>query len=175
MFFPPNTTGIMNSVPAGQRGAASGMRATFQNAGQVLSIGIFFSLMIIGLASNLPAKMHDSLVAAGVSNDVAARVADAPPVGSLFAAFLGYNPMKTLVPASELAKLPPADAARVTGTQFFPHLISEPFITGMRIAFVFSLVLYLLAAVASWMRGSSGASGIDDAELREALEEAVTT
>jgi hypothetical protein len=175
MFFPPNTTGIMNSVPARQRGAASGMRATFQNAGQVLSIGIFFSLMIVGLASSLPRTMHDGLVAQGVAPTVAAQVSNAPPVGSLFAAFLGYNPMKTLVPANELAELPADKAANITGKTFFPHLISDPFIKGMRIAFVASLILYLIAAAASWMRGSGQPQAVDEAELTAALEEAAVT
>src|SRR5205085_2982128 len=97
LFTAPNTTGIMNSVPAGQRGAASGMRATFQNTGMVLSIGVFFSLMIVGLSSSLPASMSAGLDANGVAPATAEHIAHLPPVGSLFAAFLGYNPVENLL------------------------------------------------------------------------------
>ena len=153
LFAAPNTTAIMNSVPARQRGSASGMRATFQNSGMLLSIGVFFSLMIAGLASTLPAVMHARLVAQGVADSVAAHTASAPPVGSLFAAFLGYNPMKTLL-GPALAQLPAANVATITGSRFFPQLISDPFMHGLRIAFSASVVMCLIAAAASWMRGA---------------------
>jgi MFS family permease len=153
MFAAPNTTGIMNSVPNSQRGVASGMRATFQNTGMVLSIGLFFSLMVVGLSSTLPTSMSSGLIANGVPAATAQHIADAPPVGSLFAAFLGYNPMEKLVPADTLAKLTPQQSATITGKQFFPKLISGPFIDGLRIAFTASLIMCLIAAVASWMRG----------------------
>jgi EmrB/QacA subfamily drug resistance transporter len=153
LFAAPNTTGIMNSVPAVQRGAASGMRATFQNAGTLLSIGVFFSLMIAGLASTLPGTMRAQLVAHHVPAAVADKVATLPPVGSLFAAFLGYNPMRTLL-GPVLPSLPRSQASYLTGTTFFPRLISGPFIHGLHIAFVASLVMCLVAAWASWLRGS---------------------
>jgi EmrB/QacA subfamily drug resistance transporter len=172
VFVPPNTTAIMNSVPAAQRGQASGMRATFQNTGMVLSIGFFFSLMIVGLAASLPKTMDERLVAEGVKPDIAAKVADAPPVGSLFAAFLGYNPMETLLGDTGLQGVPAQKAAEITGKTFFPELISEPFIDGLRIAFTFSLVLFLLAAAASWMRGAMPPAPVDD-DVGEALEETV--
>ncbi|HEX9124654.1 MAG TPA: MFS transporter [Actinomycetota bacterium] len=152
LFAAPNTTGIMNSVPSRQRGAASGMRATFMNSGMLLSIGVFFSLMIVGLAAALPSTMQAQLVAHQVPVGVADRVANLPPVGSLFAAFLGYNPMKTLLGAV-LPFLPSGQAAYLTGRTFFPQLISDPFIHGLRIAFTASLVMCLVAAWASWMRG----------------------
>jgi EmrB/QacA subfamily drug resistance transporter len=174
VFVPPNTTAIMNSVPSDQRGAASGMRATFQNTGMVLSIGIFFSLMIVGLAASLPTTMHDRLVAAGVQPETAVQVAHEPPVGSLFAAFLGYNPMQTLLGPHGLDGVAPDKAAQITGKTFFPDLISEPFIEGLRIAFTFSLILFLLAAWASWKRGPmTQQEQEDDAAVTEALEEAV--
>jgi MFS family permease len=153
MFAAPNTTGIMNSVPHDQRGAASGMRATFQNTGLVLSIGLFFSLMVAGLSSTLPKSMSSGLVANGVPAATAQHIADAPPVGSLFAAFLGYNPMEKLVPAETLSRLTPQQSATITGKQFFPELLSKPFTDGLRIAFTASLIMCLIAAVASWMRG----------------------
>ncbi len=154
LFAAPNTTGIMNAVPARQRGAASGMRATFMNSGMVLSIGLFFSLMIAGLASTLPATMEQGLTANGVPPATAAHLAHLPPVGSLFAAFLGYNPMHTLLGDKVLAALPPDRAAYVTGKTFFPQLISSPFKHGLAIAFTASLLMCLVAAAASWLRGS---------------------
>jgi MFS family permease len=153
LFTAPNTAGIMNSVPAGQRGVASGMRATFQNSGFVLSIGLFFSLMIAGLASSLPHTLQSGLASNGVPADVATRVANLPPVGSLFAAFLGYNPVQTLLGPQVLGSLPPGRAAFLTGPSYFPRLISGPFAHGLRIVFTAAALLCLVAAVASWMRG----------------------
>jgi EmrB/QacA subfamily drug resistance transporter len=162
LFAAPNTTGIMNSVPARQRGVASGMRATFQNTGMVLSIGVFFSLMIVGLASTLPSTMRDGLEANGVPPATAERIAGEPPVGTLFAAFLGYNPMEKSIPPATLEAMNPTDRAEVTGKTFFPQLISEPFSDGLRIAFTSSMIMCLIAAAASWMRGGKTAPADDD-------------
>jgi hypothetical protein len=144
----------MNSVPARQRGAASGMLATFQNSGFVLSIGIFFSLMIAGLAATLPGTLTRGLTAQGVPAGVAHQVAGLPPVGSLFAAFLGYNPIKQLLaPTGVLGHLPPASAARLTSKGFFPQLITQPFHHGLIIVFTVAMVLLFVAAAASLLRG----------------------
>jgi MFS family permease len=153
LFAAPNTTGIMNAVPARDRGTSSGMRATFQNSGMLLSIGMFFSLMIAGLASSLPHTMSAGLTAQGVPAPVAHKLAGLPLVGSLFAAFLGYNPIRTLMPVQVLHALPAARAQYLTGKTFFPQLISGPFIKGLRIVFTASLIMSLIAAAASWLRG----------------------
>jgi MFS family permease len=153
LFAAPNTAGIMNAVPARQRGAASGMRATFQNAGFVLSIGLFFSLMIAGLAARLPSTLYAGLTANGVPPASADRIAHLPPVGSLFAAFLGFNPIGTLLGPAGLERLSPAQAANLTGTGFFPRLIAEPFKHGLAIVFLAALAMSLVAAAASWLRG----------------------
>jgi MFS family permease len=153
LFAAPNTAGIMNSVPARQRGAASGMRATFQNAGFVLSIGLFFSLMVAGLAARLPTTLYAGLTANGVPPATAERIAHLPPVGSLFAAFLGYNPVRTLLGPAALGHLSPAQAADLTGTSFFPQLIAGPFKHGLAIVFLAALAMSLVAAGASWLRG----------------------
>ncbi|MBN9619478.1 MAG: MFS transporter, partial [Actinobacteria bacterium] len=153
LFSAPNTTAIMNAVPARQRGAASGMRATFFNSGTSLSIGVFFSLMIAGLASKLPSALHDGLVAHHVPESVAAHVAGQPPVGSLFAAFLGENPIKTLVGQSTLSGLQPSDQAALTGQSFFPHLISSPFHTGLIVVFSMAIAMSVIGALASLLRG----------------------
>lgn len=160
LFSAPNGTQTMNDVPAAERGQASGIRATAMNAGQVLSIGIFFTLMILGLAISLPAAMQSALVGQGVAADVAARVASAPPVASLFAAFLGYNPMGELVPDSVLSALAPAQSAMITGKTFFPALLAGPFMLGIKIAFSISLLLYVLGAVASWVGGGDRRAAI---------------
>jgi MFS family permease len=164
LFAAPNATGIMNSVPAAQRGAASGMRATFQNTGMVLSIGLFFSLMVIGLASSLPATMERGLVANGVAPPQATAIAHAPPVASLFASFLGYNPMEQLLGQKTLASLPPKNAAAITSKTFFPSLISKPFLDGLRITFTASLLMMIVAAMASWRRGGRYVAEIDEEE-----------
>ncbi len=152
LFVAPNSTQIMNSVPAKERGQASGMRATTSNVGQVLSIGLFFSLMLAGLASTLPQSMESGLIAQHVPAAAARQVAATPPVASLFAAFLGYNPMGELIPPDVLHALPANSVAAITGKTFFPGLMSGPFKHGLVFAF-FSAILYLVAAAASW-RGS---------------------
>ncbi|HEX4493578.1 MAG TPA: MFS transporter [Acidimicrobiia bacterium] len=154
MFAAPNMTGIMNSVPPDNRGVASGMRATFQNSGMVLSVGVFFSLMIVGLAATLPSSMSSALIAHGVSPSKAHQIASLPPVGSLFAAFLGYNPMQKLLGSAHAAGVSNAQFRVITGKTFFPHLIANPFMHGLRIAFVASLIMCLIAGAASWLRGA---------------------
>jgi MFS family permease len=145
----PNSAAIMNAVPAAERGAASGIRATGMNAGMVLSMGGFFTLMAIGLSSRLPAALTHGLTGAGVSPQAADAASQASPVGTLFAAFLGDNPVKALVPHPGAG----ADTAKIYGQAFFPNLISDPFRHGLFIAFAASIVMLLIAAGASMMRG----------------------
>ncbi|MET0473116.1 MAG: MFS transporter [Mycobacterium sp.] len=155
MFAAPNTSAIMSSVPARQRGVASGMRATFQNSGSALSIGVFFSLMIVGLSERLPDAMSGGLIQQGVSPEIAHEVGAMPPVATLFSAILGVNPLEHLLaPTGALATLPAANQQVITGREFFPHLIAEPFAHGLAIVFTASAVLAVLAALASLMRGS---------------------
>ncbi|HXR44363.1 MAG TPA: MFS transporter [Pseudolysinimonas sp.] len=154
MFAAPNRTAIMNSVPADQRGAASGMTGTFQNAGNSLSIGIFFSLMIAGLSTTLPGALLKGLTAHGVATNVAQQVAATPPVGSLFAAFLGYNPIASILgPTGALDALSPADKAALIGKSFFPQLISDPFHSGLVIVFIAAAVMSVIGALASAFMG----------------------
>ncbi|WKK24505.1 MFS transporter [Streptomyces olivoreticuli] len=155
LFAAPNTSVIMSSVPADARGAASGMRATFQNAGMVLSIGIFFSLMVAGLAGSLPGSLGSGLTAQGVPPASAHSIASLPPVGTLFAAFLGYNPIRQLLGPHVLAQLPADHQATLTGRQFFPHLIAGPFHDGLVVVFSLAIVMSLVAAAASLIRGRS--------------------
>jgi MFS family permease len=152
-FAAPNRASVMNSLPAAHRGAGGGMNQTFQNSAQVLSIGIFFTLMIVGLAATLPHALASGLQSNGVPAATATRVSHLPPVSVLFAAFLGYNPAKELIGRHILAHLPAHDAATISGRSFFPHLIAAPFQHGLREAFAFAIAACLIAAIASWSRG----------------------
>jgi ABC-type uncharacterized transport system permease subunit len=129
------------------------MRATFFNSGTSLSIGVFFSLMIAGLASSLPNTLHSGLTAHHVPESVATGVAHQPPVGSLFAAFLGENPIRTLVGDKTLSALPQSDQTTLTGHSFFPNLISQPFHTGLVVVFAMALAMSVIGALASLLRG----------------------
>jgi MFS family permease len=168
MFASPNTAAIMNSVPPGYRGAASGMRATFQNTGMPLSIGVFFTLMIGGLSANVPGTMYRGLTANHVSAGVATSLSHLPAVGYLFAAFLGYNPLGTLLGPKVLGALPPADAARLVSTAFFPSLIAGPFHDGVVVVSIFSIIIFLVAAAASWLRGGRYVHDEQEAQQLEA-------
>jgi MFS family permease len=153
LFTSPNNTAIMNSVPPEYRGVASGMRATIQNSGSVLSMAVFFSLVIFGLAGKLPPVLYSGLVSAGIPSEVATHTAYLPPTGALFAAYLGYNPMQQLLPAAALANLPAATREMLLGKEFFPTLIAPAFMASLRVTFYGAAAMSLVAAVASWLRG----------------------
>ncbi len=152
LFASPNRAGIMNSLPPEQRGVGGGMSATFQNSSMVLSIGIFFTLIIVGLSASLPSSLMHGLTAQGVPASAAAQLSHLPPTAVMFAALLGYNPVKILL-GPVLNQLPASHAAYLTGHSFFPSLISAPFSHGLQIAFDFSIACCLVAAVASLLRG----------------------
>jgi MFS family permease len=170
MFAPPNRAAVMNSLPSGDRGAGGGMNQTFQNSAQVVSIGLFFTLMVIGLSSTLPATMAGGLEAHGVSAASAQHAAHLPPVSILFAAFLGYNPIQHLLGAHALQALPAAQHALLTGRSFFPQLIREPFQHGLHEAFTFAVIACLLAASASLLRGGRYSSAEHERTAREPAE-----
>ena len=148
IFFSPNRASIMNSLPANQRGAGGGMAATFMNSAMVLSIGIFFSLMIVGLSGGLHQSLYNGLTAHGVSSDVARQASSLPPVATLFAAFLGYNPIKTLL-GPHLHAVSAHQQHVLLGHTFFPSVISGPFSSALTSAFTFGLVACVVAALAS--------------------------
>jgi MFS family permease len=154
MFGAPNSSSIMGSVPARYRGAASGMRSTFQNSGTALSIGVFFSLMIAGLAVSLPKTLTSGLTQHGVPHAIAHQIGSLPPVSSLFATVLGVNPVQHLLASARaLSTLPAASQRTLTGREFFPQLISGPFHQGLVVVFVTSAALAAVAAFASLLRG----------------------
>jgi hypothetical protein len=124
----------------------------------VLSIGVFFSLMVAGLASSLPATLSSGLTAQGVPAATAAQIGGLPPVGTLFAAFLGYNPIAQLLGPQVLSALPPANAAKLTGLQFFPQLIAGPFHDGLVIVFWLAIAMAVVGAFASLLRSRKGAA-----------------
>jgi MFS family permease len=155
MYSAPNTAAIMSSVPSSRRGAASGMRATFQNSGTSLSIGIFFSLLIIGLSRSLPSTLSAGLQQQGIAPGTAEQVSHLPPVSTVFSAFLGENPIANLLaPSGALNTVPAANAQVLTGREFFPNLISAPFHHGLVLVFVTAAVLSLIGAFALSLRGS---------------------
>jgi MFS family permease len=167
MFASPNRAGVMNSLPPGDRGAGGGMNQTFQNSAQVISIGIFFSLMVAGLSSTLPHALTTGLEAQGVPAATVTSAAHLPPISVLFAAFLGYNPIQHLLGAHGLASLSVHTQAMLTGRSFFPHLISAPFRSGLHETFLFAIVACLVAAVASLLRGGVYHDPAPSAEQQE--------
>ena len=169
MFVSPNRAAVMNSLPRADRGAGGAMNQTFQNSAQVLSIGVFFTLMIIGLASTLPHAMSSGLEAHGVTIAAAHHASTLPPVSILFAAFLGYNPIQHLLGPHVLAGLSAHSHAVLTGSSFFPNLISAPFHHGLQAAFVFAIAACLIAAAASLMRGGHPAHDESPAPVGAAI------
>jgi MFS family permease len=173
MFFTPNQMAIMNSLPPDQRGAGAGMNGTFMNSAQVLSIGIFFSIVTLGLAASLPSHLYHGLTAQGVPAAEALKVSHLPPIGSLFAAFLGFNPIQTLVPHHVLAALGSTRAHYLTSRSFFPKVIAPAFANGLHLAFDFAAATAFIAAIASWLRGARyihGADAVPDDANRGLLE-----
>ncbi|GAC78340.1 Predicted arabinose efflux permease, MFS family [Gordonia malaquae] len=171
LFASPNRAEVMNSLPANARGSGAGMMTTFQNAAMVLSIGVFFSLMIAGLSAHLPDAMYSGLTENGLPASQATDIANLPTVGVLFAAFLGYNPIKELL-GSTGGHVPGVDVDHLTGLDFFPHLISDPFSDGLSAAFTFALVCCVLGAVFSLFTDSKPAAP-DDVPLAERHHESV--
>jgi MFS family permease len=176
LFASPNTSAIMSSVPAHHRGAASGMRSTFQNSGMSLSIGIFFSLLVAGLASTLPRTLTAGLTAQGVPLAQATAIAHLPPVSTVFAAMLGYNPVRNLLgPSGLLHRLPAHNVAVLTGRQFFPNLISGPFHHGLMIVFTAAAIMAIAGASVSWLRGKPGTDEEPAAPVPETLPDPAGT
>jgi MFS family permease len=178
LFFSPNQASVMNSLPPDQRGAGAGMLNTFQNSATVLSMGVFFTIVTLGLASDLPTHLFTGLTAAGVPAAAAHTVANQPPIGSLFSAFLGFNPVKELLgPTGALQHLSPHQAAYVTGRSFFPSLIEQPFANGLHLAFDFAALATLVAVIASALRGKRYVHSAPQplgAELAEGAAEAAS-
>ncbi len=168
LFFAPNNAAVMNSLPADQRGAGAGMLNTFQNSAQVLSIGVFFTVITLGLAARLPHAMQSGLAAQGVPTAQAQAIAHLPPIGTLFAAFLGFNPVHQLLPSAQAAHVSAAHYTFLTGRGFFPHLIAGPFGHGLHLAFYLGAAGCFLAAIFSALRGGHGGSiGRDRTESME--------
>jgi MFS family permease len=169
-FASPNRAGVMNSLPAAHRGAGAGMNQTFQNSAQVLSIGIFFTLMIVGLSATLPHTLSAGLVAQGVPPATAAHVGQLPPISVLFAAFLGYDPARSLIGPHVLSHLSSGSAAIVEGHSFFARLLAGPFRDGLHQAFTFAIVICLIGAATSWSRGTRKPESASQPALRSTAD-----
>jgi len=154
LFAAPNTISIMNAAPPQARGVASGMRGTFQNAGMMVSMAFFFSILTAGLAARLPSVMFQGLTSQGLPASLARGIAHLPPISVLFAAFLGFNPLRTLIPGPVLGHLSAHTQSVLFGKVFFPHLIMPAFLSGLQAAFYVSAVLAFIAAVASLVSGT---------------------
>nr|WP_311794887.1 MFS transporter [Alicyclobacillus acidiphilus] len=157
LFSSPNSAAIMNSIPVKYRGVGSGMRATFMNAGQMMSMGVFFSIVIAGLATSLPSAVASGLTSQGLPADVVQRIASLPPTASLFAALLGYNPLASMLPHQLLTTLPKHTVSNITGHSFFPNLIGPSFMHGLSLAFIISVGLSIASAIASALIGDKAA------------------
>jgi MFS family permease len=153
LFASPNTASIMNSVPARHRGAASGMRVTFAQTGLPLSMGLFFTLLVFGLNDKVPSAMYHGLVANGIPAANATQLSHLPPLGYIFAAFLGLNPLKSLLGPTVLSHLAPAQVTAITGRSFFPQLIGPSFKDALILILFFAVVMSVIAAIASALRG----------------------
>lgn len=153
LFSSPNSAAIMNSVPMKFRGAASGMRATFMNSGMMLSMGIFFTIVIARLSQKLPTALTRGLIHSGLPVAIVGRIAHVSPIEALFSALLGYNPLRTIAGSAVLGRMSPVERAHLVSRSFFPSLIGTPFMDAMRVVFLFALVISLIAAIASLLRG----------------------
>jgi MFS family permease len=168
LFASPNTASIMNSVPPEHRGAASGMRATLQNCGQTMSLAIFFTIIIVSLSNSLPGALASAVTSAGAPSQLAQVFSSTPATGALFGAFLGYNPVQTILntlPPSMVSAIPTATIQHLTGTTFFPNAISSPFMAALREAFIVGAIMCFLAAVFSALRGSKYIHGQSETKL----------
>jgi MFS family permease len=175
-FSAPNTVTIMNAVAPKDRGSASGMRVTFRFIGTPLSIGIFFSLMVIGLNSSMPSVLYSGLISNHVPHTLASHISAQPPIGYLFAAFLGYNPMGTMLGNKVLAKIPSNNSHLLTSTSYFPRLISSPFMQGLDVVLIFAGIVCFIAALFSFLQGpapklSEKEEILDDTLLKLSEEE----
>jgi MFS family permease len=162
LFASPNTASIMNSVPPEQRGSASGMRSTLNNSGGVIGMSILFTITLIVLASNLPPSINTALTSAGAAQLIPVFYY-IPPTSSLFAAFLGYNPIQTLLsqlPSSVTASVSSQVLTVITGSTWFPLVIATPLMSALDVAFYFNASLALAAAVASLLRGKKYVYGL---------------
>jgi len=170
-FSAPNTSQIMSSVPAEQRGAAAGMRSMVLNAGMTASTAIFFTIVIASLSQNLGPALNAGAVNAGLPAPLALGIASLPPGAAIFAAMLGYDPISHLIPASALASLPPSLAARVSDPHFFAGLLAQPFVTGIRVALLACVAMCIVAGVTSALRGSerSRRSAVQNAVVGEPM------
>jgi EmrB/QacA subfamily drug resistance transporter len=156
VFASPNMAAIMNSVPAEHRGAASGMRATLQNSATTISQAIFFTIIIVSLTASLPGALSGAVTSAGAPAALAQALSATPASAALFASFLGYNPVATILqsfPASSLNAVPKATIDFLTGSSFFPNAISSPFMAALREAFIIGAAMCVIAAVCSALRG----------------------
>lgn len=155
MFGSPNTASIMNSVPAQDRGVASGMQYTIMNTAFTISMGIFFTIVIVGISQRFPEEITSSFTSIGASQ-LAPLFNQIPPTGALFSAFLGYNPVGTMLqslPQQTINMIPQQIITTITGTTWFPKTLANAFMPSLQMAFYIGAVMSAIAAIFSAFRG----------------------
>ncbi len=155
MFGSPNSASIMNSVPPQERGVASGMLTTIMNTAFTGSMAIFFTIVIVGITQRFPDALTSSLASIGAVQ-LAPILSNIPPTGALFSAFLGYNPVETIlssVPSAVVNQIPSATLTTLTGTSWFPSTLAEAFMPSLQISFYVGAFFCGLAALLSALRG----------------------
>jgi MFS family permease len=166
MFGSPNSASIMNSVPAQDRGVASGMMTTVMNTAFTASMAMFFTILIVGITQRFPEAMTASLVSIGAVK-LAPILSNIPPTGALFSAFLGYNPVDSILanlPPSVVASIPAATKTTITGTTWFPSAFATAFMPALKLSFYIGAAFCAVAAVLSWLRGGTYIHGMEDPE-----------
>ena len=173
MFGSPNSASIMNSVPAQDRGVASGMMTTVMNTAFTASMAMFFTILIVGITQRFPEAMTASLVSIGAVK-LAPVMSNIPPTGALFSAFLGYNPVESILanlPSSVVASIPAATKTTITGTTWFPSAFATAFMPALKLSFYIGAAFCAVAAVLSWLRGGTYIHGMEDLEEVEELKD----
>jgi MFS family permease len=161
MFSSPNTSSIMNSVPPQDRGVASGMMSTLMNSAATLSMAVFFTIVIVGIQGAFPEAIHSSFASFGsqvtpTMQELADQLASMSPTNALFSAFLGYNPMDSILSSMDsgiVSAIPQEIATTLTGNYWFPQTLQEAFMPALRLSFIIGAILSGIAAVLSAMRG----------------------
>ncbi len=152
LFASPNTTAIMNSLPPESRGVGSGMRTTLNNIGSTISMALFFSIAITVFSQNLPPILYHEAINLGFSQTLASMISQISPSGILFAAFMGINPISSM-PQGILNSLPESTRKLIGSNSFIPNIIGSSFMQGLRESLIIAVILTLIGALLSALRG----------------------
>jgi MFS family permease len=152
MFAAPNTKRAMDALPWKDRGVGNGIRTTFANIGQMISMAIFFTIAITVFSYALPSIISTQLTSLNVPSTLSSQFAAIPASSFLFSAFLGINPVSTFlsqVPSSIISVIPNSSLKIMNESSFIPKLISSPFMQGLRTALYIGIIILIGAAILS--------------------------